>query len=385
MNVPAPSLTYRDPWRWMWMLSLFVPAFVAMGPWLMQWAGDAKALWWPLIFLYVVVPLADALIPPSRHNPPESAVASLENDVYYKHITFALVPVLWAAFIFAAWFVARHGLPWHGWLAMVLATGAVGGFGINLAHEMGHKHNRLERTLALWALAPSGYGHFCVEHNRGHHHDVATPQDTASSRMGESIWAFVWREMPGGARRAWQYETQRLKRLGCSPFHAHNQILQGLAITAALWSALVLWLGPEVLGFILPVALWTNFQLTSANYVEHYGLKRLQSPEGDFERCQPRHSWNSNHVVSNWMLFHLQRHADHHAHATRRYQALRHFEDAPQLPSGYAGMFLVAYVPPLWFAIMNPRLVAAVNGDVNRINFQPGQRQALCQQYRLAT
>ena len=383
MNVPAPTLTYRDPWRWMWMLSLFVPAFVAMGPWLMQWAGDAKALWWPLIFLYVVVPLADALIPPSRHNPPESAVASLENDVYYKHITFALVPVLWAAFIFAAWFVARHGLPWHGWLAMVLATGAVGGFGINLAHEMGHKHNRLERTLALWALAPSGYGHFCVEHNRGHHHDVATPQDTASSRMGESIWAFVWREMPGGARRAWQYETQRLKRLGCSPFHAHNQILQGLAITAALWSALVLWLGPEVLGFILPVALWTNFQLTSANYVEHYGLKRLQSPEGDFERCQPRHSWNSNHVVSNWMLFHLQRHADHHAHATRRYQALRHFEDAPQLPSGYAGMFLVAYVPPLWFAIMNPRLIDAVGHDPQRINFDPAQRDALCQRYNI--
>ena len=118
---------------------------------------------------------------------------------------------------------------------------------------------------------------------------------------------------------------------------------------------------------------------------EHYGLLRQKTPQGRYEPCQPRHSWNSNHVVSNWMLFHLQRHADHHAHATRRYQALRHFEDAPQLPSGYAGMFLVAYVPPLWFAIMTPRLVAAVNGDVNRINFQPGQRQALCQQYRLAT
>ena len=112
-------------------------------------------------------------------------------------------------------------------------------------------------------------------------------------------------------------------------------------------------------------------------------MKRLQLADGSFERCQPRHSWNSNHVLSNWMLFHLQRHADHHAHATRRYQALRHFEDAPQLPSGYAGMFLVAYVPPLWFAVMNPRLLAAVDADVRRINFQPTQRDALCRRYGL--
>ena len=364
-------------------MSLFAPALVAAGPLLMWLTGDVTALWWPLLFLYGVVPMVDRLIPPSRNNPPETAVAQLENDLYYRYITYALVPVLWAAFVFSAWFVMSHALPWHAWLAMVLATGAVGGFGINLAHEMGHKHNRLERTLALWVLAPSAYGHFCVEHNRGHHVEVATPHDTASSRMGESIWAFLWREMPGGAKRAWQYEAQRLQQLGLSSFHWQNQIVQGLIISAALWLGLMLWLGPQVLGFLLPVAMWTNFQLTSANYVEHYGLKRLQLADGSFERCQPRHSWNSNHVLSNWMLFHLQRHADHHAHATRRYQALRHFEDAPQLPSGYAGMFLVAYVPPLWFAVMNPRLLAAVDADVRRINFQPTQRDALCRRYGL--
>ena len=374
---------YRDRWRWVWLLSLLSPALVATGPLLMWWTGDAVSLWWPLVFLYGLVPLADWWIPPSRRNPPESAVSQLENDAYYRYITYALVPVLWLAFIFSAWFVATHDIPWHGVCAMVLATGAVGGFGINLAHEMGHQHNRLERHLAMWVLAPSAYGHFCIEHNRGHHVEVATPHDTASSRMGESIWAFVCREMPGGAKRAWQYEAQRLQLKGLAPVHWRNHILQGLAITALLWSGLVGWLGPQVMLFILPVAMWTNFQLTSANYVEHYGLKRLQLPDGSFERCQPRHSWNSNHVLSNWMLFHLQRHADHHAHATRRYQALRHFEDAPQLPSGYAGMFLVAYVPALWFAVMNPRLLDAVGHDPQRINFDLAQRDALCQRYNI--
>ena len=266
---------------------------------------------------------------------------------------------------------------------MVLNTGAVGGFGINLGHEMGHKHHRLERWLALVTLAPSGYGHFTIEHNRGHHAQVATPQDCASSRMGESIWRFVWREMPGGAVRAWRLESQRLRDQGLAVWGLQNQILQGLAITFALWALLVLWLGWQVLPFLLAASVWTNFQLTSANYVEHYGLLRLLQSDGHYERCQPRHSWNSNHVLSNWMLFHLQRHADHHAHAARRYQALRHFDDAPQLPSGYAGMFLLAYVPPLWFAVMNPRLLRAVENDPARINFAPGQRDTLCRQYGL--
>ncbi|MFM7698362.1 MAG: fatty acid desaturase, partial [Limnohabitans sp.] len=254
---------YRDTWRWVWLVSLFAPALVATGPLLMWWTGEGWALWWPLVFLYGVVPLADALIPPSRHNPPESAVTQLENDAYYRYITYALVPVLWAAFVFSVWFVANHDLPWHGVWAMVLAAGAVGGFGINLAHELGHKHNRLERTLALWVLVPSAYGHFCIEHNRGHHLEVATPQDTASSRMGESIWAFLRREMPGGLKRAWHCEAQRLQRWGLGPFHWRNRIVQGWAMTVALWAALMFWLGPQVLGFILPVAIWTNFQLTS--------------------------------------------------------------------------------------------------------------------------
>jgi len=335
------------------------------------------------VFLYGAVPLADALIGEERSNPPESAVAQLEADAYYRYITYALVPVLWGAFVFAAWFVATHDLPWYAWLAMVLNTGAVGGFGINLGHEMGHKHHRLERWLALVTLAPSGYGHFTIEHNRGHHAQVATPQDCASSRMGESIWRFVWREMPGGAVRAWRLESLRLRDQGQAVWSLENHILLGLAITITLWLALVLWLGWQVLPFLLAASIWTNFQLTSANYVEHYGLLRLLQSDGHYERCQPRHSWNSNHVASNWMLFHLQRHADHHAHAARRYQALRHFDDAPQLPSGYAGMFLLAYVPPVWFAVMNPRLLEAVGRDPARINFAPGQREALCRQYGL--
>ncbi|EGF30087.1 Alkane-1 monooxygenase [Oxalobacteraceae bacterium IMCC9480] len=308
---------------------------------------------------------------------------ALDADPYYRRVTFALVPLLWGAFIYAAWFSQSVVLSWQAQLGLILATGGVGGFCINLGHEIGHKRAPLEQWLARLILAPTFYGHFTVEHNRGHHRDVATPNDPASSRMGESIWRFVLREMPGAFSRAWTLEKARLQADGLPFWSLHNAILQPALITFALWGALCLWLGPQVLLFLLPAALWSNFQLTSANYIEHYGLLRQVRSNGRVETCKPQHSWNSNHVFSNWATFHLQRHSDHHAHPLRRFQSLRHFDAAPQLPNGYFGMFTVAYFPPLWFAVMDRRLVDAVDRDPDRINFAPGQRERLMARHGL--
>ena len=397
MHAPAPP--YRDRKRHAWLLSLLVPCTVALGPALMLISGDVRALWIPVVLFYVVFPIVDWLLGEDLSNPPESAVPALDADRYYRRITCALVPVLWAAFIFSAWFVARHDLPWHGLLAMVLITGSVGGFCINLGHEVGHKNTPLERWLAKIILAPTAYGHFTIEHNRGHHRDVATPPDPASSRMGESIYRFVLREMPGALVRAWGLERDRLARDGHGvegrngrgldgrdgrgPWSLHNEILQPALITLLLWTVLAVWLGPHIILFLVVASFWANFQLTSANYVEHYGLLRQKSASGKYEACQPHHSWNSNHIFSNWALFHLQRHSDHHAHRLRRYQSLRHFENLPRLPSGYFGMFTIAYIPPLWRRVMDERLLAVVGRNAARINLCPRQREALIRRYGL--
>lgn len=378
-----PAAPYRDRKRAAWLLSLLVPVSVAAGPLLWQWHPVTLMLWVPLFFVYGVAPLLDLLLGIDASNPPECAVPALEADPYYRRVTFALVPLLWGAFIYAAWFSQTAPLTWAGQLGLVLATGGVGGFCINLGHEMGHKRAPLERWLARLILAPTFYGHFTIEHNRGHHRDVATPEDCASSRMGESIWRFVLREMPGGFRRAWRLERTRLHTAGLPHWSLRNEILQPALVTLTLWGALCLWLGPQVLLFLLPASLWANFQLTSANYIEHYGLRRRRGSDGRCEPCLPQHSWSSNHLFSNWATFHLQRHSDHHAHPLRRFQSLRHFEQAPQLPNGYFGMFTVAYVPPLWFALMDHRLVEAVGRDPSRINFEPGQRHRLMARHGL--
>lgn len=216
--------------------------------------------------------------------------------------------VLWLGFLYIVVFLATHGLPWHLWLAVVAMTGTMPGFGLNLGHELGHKKTWIDRKLALFTLALGGYGHFCVEHNRGHHRWVATPEDLVSSRMGESIWRFVFREMPGAFFRAWDLEAERLERSGKSVWRLENEIIQAGIVTLSLYGALIAFFGSAMVPLLLALAFWGAFQLTSANYIEHYGLLRQKLPNGRYEPTQPHHSWNSNHIASNLVLFHLQRH-----------------------------------------------------------------------------
>jgi len=250
----------------------------------------------------------------------------------------------------------------------------VSGIAINTAHELGHKRASLERWLSRVALASSGYGHFFIEHNRGHHVRVATPADPASSRLGESFWQFLPRTVSGSLRSSWGLELERLSRSSRGPWTWRNEVLSAWAMTVALFAVLALAFGPVVLPYLLIQAVVGFSLLEVVNYLEHYGLLRQKRADGRYERCSPEHSWNSNNVASNVLLYHLQRHSDHHANPLRRYQALRHFDEAPQLPTGYAGMIVLAYIPPLWRRVMDPRLLAHYHGDASRAHVHPRAR-----------
>jgi alkane 1-monooxygenase len=376
---------FRDRKRRGWLLSVAGPGLAAIGT--VAHALGATSLWWfalPLLLFYVAIPVADWLIGEDLTNPPESQVPRLEADGYYRGILYATVPVLWCTVLFNLVFLATRELPWAAWLATVVVTGSVLGFGLNLSHELGHKQDWLGRKLALFNSALGAYGHFSIEHNRGHHRHVSTPEDPASARLGESIYRFVLREMPGAFRRAWTLEADRLRRRGHGAWHPENEILQAGLLTGVLHGGLIALYGWPMAAALPLVAFWGAFQLTSANYIEHYGLQRRREADGRYERCAPHHSWNSNHLVSNLVVFQLQRHSDHHAHPGRSYQSLRDFPDLPRLPSGYFGMFLVAYLPALWFRTMDRRVVQAVRADPERINFQPGQRAAQMRRLGLA-
>jgi len=376
-------IAYRDRKRHAWLLSVVWPLVPFTGLWAHHATGHEWALVLPLLISYGLMPLADALFGEDENNPPEAVVPQLEADRYYRWLTWLTVPLHFVALIGCAWWAGTRDLSWPALLLLAYVAGADSGLGLNTAHELGHKHNRLEQWLARLALAVPAYGHFTVEHGRGHHRWVATPEDHASSRMGESIYRFALRELPGGIRRAWALEAERLKREGRSPFSPHNEMLQSYAVTLALQGTLIALFGWPMVLFLAIHNVVAWWQLTSANYVEHYGLLRAKGADGQYERCLPHHSWNANHTYTNLVLFQLERHSDHHANAARRYQSLRHFPDLPQLPSGYFGMFPLAYVPSLWFKVMDPRLLALphIRGDLSKINVCPARREALRARY----
>lgn len=366
-----------DGKRWLWLLSPALPAIGAASI-LAVAAGAPGLLLWSLPFIfYVLAPLLDWWIGEDRVNAPESAVPALDADRYYLRIVYAYIPSQYLVTILGAWLAVRGHLGAIELLALVVTAGVANGVGINTAHELGHKTNALERWLARIALAPVAYGHFFIEHNKGHHRNVATPEDPASSRMGETFWAFLPRTVIGSVRSAWRIEAERLRRQGKRVWSMDNDNLQSWAMTAVVFGALTLWLGPWALAFLVVQAVLGFSLLEVVNYIEHYGLLRRKLADGRYERCQPRHSWNSNHVVTNLFLYQLQRHSDHHANPTRRYQALRHFDDSPQLPSGYAALLIVAYFPPLWFRLMDPRVAAHHGGDLSGAHLHPPRRQAL--------
>jgi alkane 1-monooxygenase len=364
LAIPA----WSDPKRYAWLLGLLVPV-LPFGAWgLVELTG--VGLFWltgPLV-VFGIFPVLDLLIGTDSENPPDSVIAWLEQDRYYRWCTYAFLPLQFASLALACWLWSSGELSVWEALALALTVGMVAGIAINTAHELGHKRARTEKRLSKVALAQSGYGHFFIEHNRGHHVRVATPEDPASARLGESFWRFLPRTVSGSVRSAVELERARLKRLEKGFFSVHNDVLSAWALTFVLFGALTVAFGIEVLPYLLLQAIIGFCLLEVVNYLEHYGLLRARREDGRYERCRPEHSWNSNNVASNVLLYHLQRHSDHHANPTRRYQALRHEEEAPQLPTGYAGMILLALVPPAWRRVMDPKVLAHYGGDLARAN-----------------
>jgi alkane 1-monooxygenase len=366
---------WSDGKRYAWLLGIIVP-LVPFLAWFWVSLTGFEGFWFSgPVLVFVVFPLLDILIGMDATNPPDSVLKWLEQDRYYRWCTYVFIPVQYAGLVFACWLWSSGDLSTAESIGLALTMGVVGGIAINTAHELGHKRADSERWLSRIALAQTGYGHFFIEHNRGHHVRVATPEDPASARLGESFWEFLPRTVRGSVASAWGIECARLDRLGKSHWTLHNDILGAWAMTVGLFAALTIAFGPVVLPYLLLQAVLGFSLLEVVNYLEHYGLLRQRKEDGRYERCLPEHSWNSNNVASNVLLYHLQRHSDHHANPTRRYQALRHVDEAPQLPTGYAGMIVLAWIPPLWRRVMDHRLLEHYGGDVTRANVNPRTRR----------
>lgn len=327
--------------------------------------------WLVVLVVFGVIPVLDFIIGRDPANPDEAVqVPQMEQQGYYRLLSLAAVPALLGLLVWAGWvFVNHETWNWIGQLGWVLSVGTVtGSIGITVAHELIHKDPPLEQNAGGLLLAAVCYGGFKIEHVRGHHVHVSTPEDASSSRYGQSLYAFLPRAYLHNFLNARKLEAERLKRKGLPALHWRNELIGWYALSALFLLGFTLALGWLGALFFIAQSLVAFTLLEIVNYVEHYGLHRRKLDNGRYERTNPTHSWNSNFLLTNLFLFHLQRHSDHHAYAKRRYQVLRHFADSPQLPNGYAGMIVLALFPPLWRAVMDPRVRAYYAGEEHQLS-----------------
>ena len=315
---------------------------------------------WSLGAVYIafgVIPLLELILPYSKENLTAVEEEKKAAIVFFDFLLYLNIPILYALILYYFSTIQAGGLTTFEVIGMTLNIGIlIGSIGINVAHELGHRITKYEQFMSKVLLLSALYMHFHIEHNRGHHKNVATDEDPASSRLGESIYAFWFRSITQSYISAWRLEAQRLSREGKKVISSDNEMIWFQLTQLIYLLGIGAIFGWAMIPYAIFIALGGVILLETVNYIEHYGLRRKKLTSGRYENVQPHHSWNSNHELGRIFLYELTRHSDHHYKATRKYQVLRHFDESPQLPLGYPASIILALVPPLWFRYMDGKV-----------------------------
>ena len=316
--------------------------------------------WWvalPLLYAWIFIPFVELLIKPNAQNISKTEEGLIKNDPLYDSWLYIIVIFQYLALFYFLQSMKDESLLWYEIAGRVASMGLLCGvFGINVAHELGHRIKPFEQVLAKALLLTSLYMHFFTEHNKGHHKRVATPEDPGSARYNEPVYLFYFRAVILSYISAWYIANDEQKKKGLPVFHRKNEMLQYHVIEMVFVILIWFLFGWMITLYFVIAAIFGFLLLETVNYIEHYGLQRKQTSIGKYERAMPEHSWNSDHTLGRLMLFELSRHSDHHYLASRKYQLLRHHDDVPQMPTGYPGMMLLSLIPPAWFYVMNKRI-----------------------------
>ena len=331
-------------------LLVYVLAFVSF-------SSTGFACWYALIYAWIIIPIAELFVKQNESNMLQVEEELAKQNRAYDYVLYSIVVVQFIALYYFLQSMTQTNLSTTTIIARVFTMGLLcGTFGINVGHELGHRVNKFEQTLAKLLLMTSLYMHFFIEHNKGHHKNVATPEDPSSARKGEMVYVFYCRTIIQSYFSAWKIANDESLKKYQSKFCIYNEMLQAHIIQISFVLLIYFLFGIWITIYFLVAAFIGILLLETVNYIEHYGLSRKETSEGKFERAMPHHSWNSNHVIGRLMLFELSRHSDHHYMASRKYQVLRHHENVPQMPTGYPAMMILSLFPPVWFYIMHKQI-----------------------------
>lgn len=327
---------------------LFFPLFIL--------AVIHRGVWWllPVAVVVVLTPILDSLVGDDL---------TLGNLAFSRSQEMILegAPVFFVfgnAAVVAFSAHAFAGLTTRDKLFAAVSVGMIGSIGITAAHELVHKPHRASKMFGRVGLANVCYLHFEINHIQGHHVRVGTEDDQSTAWLGESLYRFLFRTIPGCFASSWELEKHRLDRSGETILSFNNQMIQ-FAFLQSAYIAVIWYLGSwfGILLFLLQAGI-AVFMLEAVSYIEHYGLVRRKRADGKYEPMNPANSWDCYGRFSSYLVFQLQRHADHHAYPTRGFSNLRTAAEAPKLPVGYPLLIGVAMIPSLWRRLMDPRVMA---------------------------
>ena len=309
------------------------------------------------VFAFVMIPLLELIFPVNTTNlSPETADGKLKRSIF-DWMLYLNLPLVYGLMFFGIYQVSMTPIETYELVGMIISVGIVLGVnGINVAHELGHRQTTNERFIGKALLLPSQYMHFYIEHNFGHHLHAATPEDPATARYNQSVYSFWMTSIFRQYANAWKIQQKLLKNSKKAFFSVKNDMFWYVLLQICFLVMILFVFGIIGLLFAFSSAVIGILLLESVNYIEHYGLMRLKTKSGRYERVKEMHSWNSNHIIGRIVLYELTRHSDHHFKSSKKYQILDCHDESPQMPFGYPTSMVLAMIPPLWFRIMNKRV-----------------------------
>ena len=334
----------------------YVTPFVLFGLGYLSFTKSGLYAWTPLLYVFFMVPIVELFIAPNPVNLDAAEEQLAKANQWYDVVLWFTVPFQYfLLYTFLTHIASSKSI--SDTVGSIIGMGLLcGTFGINVAHELGHRTNKFEQFLAKSLLLSSLYMHFFIEHNKGHHKHVATPHDPSTAKFKQTVYAFWVQTFIGTYLSAWHIAIEDAKKKKNFLPAIFNEMMLFQMIQLGFVLLIFLNFGIAVAAYFILAAFIGAILLETVNYIEHYGLQREKGSTALFERVQPHHSWNSNHIIGRLMLFELSRHSDHHYMASRKYQVLRNMDEAPQMPTGYPGMIILSLFPPVWFKVMHQQM-----------------------------
>jgi len=309
------------------------------------------------VYAFIFLPTLEMIFPVDDSNLDVEDVNNKLRNKLFDWLLYLNLPVVFGLLFFALKLVTNQALETYEFIGFVFSIGIVLAInGINVAHELGHRQSTNERFLGKALLLPSFYMHFYIEHNFGHHLHAATPEDPATAKYNQSVYSFWFTSTLRQYFKSWKIQKSLLKNNNRGFFSLKNDMLWFTIIQLSYLILIYVFFGSQGLLFTILSGIAGFTLLETVNYIEHYGLLRLKTKSGRYERVQKIHSWNSNHIIGRIVLYELTRHSDHHFKSSKKYQVLECHKESPQMPYGYPTSMLISLCPPLWFKIMNKRI-----------------------------